>query len=61
MRDVIAAIREVEASNDFYLTAYNDTANKQALAPLWDDPAQSRSSVSRARATGSCGSGRKAR
>lgn len=37
LRDVIEAIREVEASNDFYLTAYNDNANKQALAILWDD------------------------
>jgi hypothetical protein len=37
LRDVTAAIREVEASNDFYLTAYNDTGNKIALAKLWDD------------------------
>lgn len=37
MRDVTAGIRAVEASNDFYLTAYNDTSNKLALAKLWDD------------------------
>lgn len=37
MRDVTAAIRSVDDSNDFYLTAYNDTANKAALAKLWDD------------------------
>jgi hypothetical protein len=37
LRDVIAAIRKVEASNDFYLTAYNDSANKLALAGLWND------------------------
>lgn len=37
MRDVTAAIRAVDSSNDFYLTAYNDTSNKVALARLWDD------------------------
>jgi hypothetical protein len=37
MREVIAAIRDGGPSNDFYLTAYNDTANKRALAKLWDD------------------------
>jgi hypothetical protein len=37
MRAVIDAIREVGASNDFYITAYNDTTNKQTLAPLWED------------------------
>jgi hypothetical protein len=37
LRDVTAAIRSVESSNDFYLTAYNDTGNKVALAKLWDD------------------------
>jgi hypothetical protein len=37
LRDVTAAIRSVDASNDFYLTAYNDTGNKVALAKLWED------------------------
>lgn len=37
MRAVIDAIRRSEQSNDFYITAYNDTTNKNALAPLWDD------------------------
>jgi cupin-like protein len=37
MRAVIDAIRQVEATNDFYVTAYNDTTNKQTLAPLWED------------------------
>lgn len=37
MHEVLSAIRSVEASNDFYLTAYNDTTNKHALAGLWDD------------------------
>lgn len=37
MRSVIDAIRKSGPTNDFYITAYNDTANKQALAPLWDD------------------------
>lgn len=37
MRDVINAIQVIDSSNDFYLTAYNDTTNKQALAPLWND------------------------
>ena len=36
MRAVIDAIREAGASNDFYVTAYNDTTNKQTLAPLWE-------------------------
>lgn len=36
LRDITAAIR-AGPSNDFYLTAYNDTANKIALAQLWDD------------------------
>lgn len=35
--DVTAAIRAFETSNDFYLTAYNDTTNKTALAALWED------------------------
>lgn len=37
MRDVIAAIRSSESSNDFYVTAFNDKTNKQSLASLWDD------------------------
>jgi hypothetical protein len=37
MRAVVDAIRATEASNDFYVTAYNDTTNKQTLAALWED------------------------
>jgi len=37
MREVVAAIRQFGSSNDFYVTAYNDTTNKETLAPLWDD------------------------
>lgn len=37
LRDVIGAIRQVESSNDFYVTAYNDTGNKAALAKLYAD------------------------
>jgi len=37
MADVLAALRTDQASNDYYVTAYNDTTNKQTLAPLWDD------------------------
>ncbi|MBO9498947.1 MAG: cupin-like domain-containing protein [Novosphingobium sp.] len=37
MHRLISAVRGVEASNNFYVTAYNDNANKQALARLWDD------------------------
>ena len=37
MGAVIDAIRGAEATNDFYVTAYNDTTNKQTLAPLWED------------------------
>jgi hypothetical protein len=36
LRDITAAIR-AGPSNDFYLTAYNDTGNKIALSKLWDD------------------------
>lgn len=36
MAQVIARLRD-GASNDFYVTAYNDGANKRVLAPLWDD------------------------
>ena len=34
---VTSAMRKVESSNQFYITAYNDTNNKVALAKLWDD------------------------
>ena len=37
LREIIALLRRDEPSNDFYITAYNDTTNKQALAPLWKD------------------------
>jgi hypothetical protein len=37
MRAVIELLRRDEASNDFYITAYNDKTNKATLAPLWDD------------------------
>jgi hypothetical protein len=37
MREVVAHIRATERTNDFYVTAYNDTTNKQSLARLWDD------------------------
>ncbi|MEL1249759.1 cupin-like domain-containing protein [Aurantiacibacter gilvus] len=36
-RTVTSAMRRVESSNQFYITAYNDTNNKVALAKLWDD------------------------
>ncbi len=36
-RTVTSAMRKVESSNQFYITAYNDTNNKIALAKLWDD------------------------
>lgn len=35
--DFVAALRRTDSSNDFYITANNDTVNKQALAPLWED------------------------
>lgn len=35
--EFVALLRQTESSNDFYITAYNDTINKQALAPLWED------------------------
>lgn len=37
LREVIAAIRHYESTNEFYVTAYNDSVNKHSLAPLWDD------------------------
>lgn len=36
LSQVIARLR-AGPSNDFYLTAYNDGANKRVLAPLWED------------------------
>ena len=33
----LAALRDGEHSNDFYLTANNGAANRHALAPLWED------------------------
>lgn len=36
MREVIDAIRQFESTNEFYVTAFNDTTNKHTLAPLWD-------------------------
>ncbi|CAN5292610.1 cupin-like domain-containing protein [soil metagenome] len=36
LADIIARLR-AGASNDFYVTAYNDGANKRVLAPLWED------------------------
>ena len=35
--EVIALLRKDEPSNDYYITAYNDTTNKQTLSPLWED------------------------
>lgn len=36
LAEVIARLR-AGPSNDFYVTAYNDNANKRVLAPLWED------------------------
>ncbi|GGB59124.1 aspartate beta-hydroxylase [Blastomonas aquatica] len=36
-RDVLDLLANGAEGNDFYITAYNDTLNKQSLAPLWDD------------------------
>lgn len=33
----VRVLRQTESSNDFYMTAYNDGVNKQALASLWQD------------------------
>ncbi len=35
--EFVLLLRQTDSSNDFYITAYNDTVNKQALAPLWED------------------------
>lgn len=37
LTDVLDLLRRDEPSNDYYITAYNDTLNKQTLAPLWED------------------------
>jgi hypothetical protein len=37
MREVVNAIRQFDSTNEFYVTAFNDTTNKTTLAPLWDD------------------------
>jgi hypothetical protein len=37
MREVVDAIRRFDSTNEFYVTAFNDTTNKTTLAPLWDD------------------------
>ncbi|MEN3972379.1 cupin-like domain-containing protein [Sphingomicrobium sp. XHP0235] len=39
MREITERLRALgdEPSNDFYVTAYNDSTNKQTLAPLWKD------------------------
>lgn len=37
MRDVVEAIRTADSTNEFYVTAYNDSTNKQTLSRLWDD------------------------
>lgn len=36
LRDVVQMLRDVEESNDFYVTANNGGHNRQVLAPLWD-------------------------
>lgn len=33
----LAALRDAKRSNDFYLTANNGAANRDVLAPLWED------------------------
>lgn len=37
LKEVTKLLRQIDATNDFYVTAYNDTVNKAALAPLWAD------------------------
>ncbi|MCM8557867.1 cupin-like domain-containing protein [Sphingomicrobium sediminis] len=39
MKEIIARLKELgdTPSNDFYVTAYNDSTNKRSLAALWDD------------------------
>ena len=40
MAEFVGLIRSAEATNDFYLTANNNSSNKQALPELWDDIVQ---------------------
>lgn len=35
--EYVRMVRESGASNDFYMTANNDSLNREALAELWDD------------------------
>jgi Cupin-like domain len=35
--EFIEMVRKAGATNDFYMTANNDSANRGALRPLWDD------------------------
>ncbi len=35
--DYVQMVRESGASNDFYMTANNDSLNREALTELWDD------------------------
>lgn len=37
LSEVLALLRRDQPSNEYYITAYNDTVNKQTLAPLWAD------------------------
>lgn len=37
MRDVIAKVRETPESNDFYITAYNESKNRKTLGNLYED------------------------
>lgn len=37
MADFIAMVRSAESTNDFYLTANNNSLNKSVLPELWDD------------------------
>lgn len=37
MREVVDLVRNVESSNDFYITAYNDSLNCRTLEALWPD------------------------
>jgi hypothetical protein len=35
--EFVEKVRRAGTSNDFYMTANNDSANRKALAPLWED------------------------
>lgn len=37
LRHVVRMLRDVDETNDFYVTANNGGHNRQALAPLWDE------------------------